>query len=143
MRYHPALWGGRLTVVEARAEVAGAPTRLSSGDVTDERIGAALRRHDISDFFRATRVSPWLNVGADGRRGTGDDIFGPTGETLAQLSNRVLPLGADVNGVRIVDDNARPPLYVKTPDYGRVSPAQHLATDGKRLGGFRRDEFVG
>lgn len=117
VRYQPSFWRGRLASVELCGEVAGAQTRLSSGDVTDERIGAAFRRRDISDFFRSTRVSPWINAGADGRFGTTDDVFSPTGETLAQMSNRVLPLGAVINGVRITDDNARAPLFPNTPGY--------------------------
>ncbi|HEX9001341.1 MAG TPA: TonB-dependent receptor [Blastocatellia bacterium] len=120
VRYSPAWFGGRLTSVEANGEFAGAQTRLSGGDVTDERIGASFRRRDISDFFRSTRVSPWINAGADGRLGTADDVFSPTGNTLAQLSDRVLPLGAIINGVRIVDDASRAPLYLKTHGYAAL-----------------------
>ena len=118
VHYQPGFWRGRLQSVELRGEVAGAQTRLSSGDLTDERIGAAFRRRDISDFFRSTRVSPWIGPGADGRLNTNDDVFSPTGETLTQLSDRVLPLGTVVNGVLIVDDNTRAPLFTKTPGFG-------------------------
>jgi len=120
VRYLPAWLRGRLTAVEVSGEFAGAQTRLSGGDITDERIGASFRRRDISDFFRSTRISLWLIAGADGRLGTADDVFSPTGETLAQLSDRVLPLGAIINGVRITDDNSRPPLYLKTHGYAAL-----------------------
>jgi outer membrane receptor protein involved in Fe transport len=48
-------------------------------------------------------------------------VFGPTGETLAQIQNRVLPIGATVNGVRIVDDNSRAPMYLSTAGWAVVS----------------------
>ncbi|MFN0085139.1 MAG: TonB-dependent receptor domain-containing protein [Blastocatellia bacterium] len=120
VRYLPAGLRGRLTMVEVSGELAGAQTRLSGGDLTDERIGASFRRRDISDFFRSARVSAWVIAGADGRLGTADDVFSPTGETLAQISDRALPVGAIVNGARITDDASRAPLFLKTPGYAAL-----------------------
>ena len=95
----------------------GRQPRLSGGDLTDERIGASRRRRDISDFFFSARIRPLLQAGSDGVAGTADDIFSPTGETLARILDRVLPLGASINGVTIVDDNSRAPLFVATPGF--------------------------
>ena len=98
---------------------AGAQTNLSGGDLTDERIGAARRRSDIADFFRGALIRPYCVPGGDGLLGTADDIFAPTSETLAQIRDRVLPIGATVNGVTIVDDGTRVPLYTRTPGFWR------------------------
>ena len=62
------------------------------------RIGAARRRSDITDFFQGSLVSPYVLPGADDRPGTADDMFAPTNETAAQIRDRVLPLGATING---------------------------------------------
>jgi hemoglobin/transferrin/lactoferrin receptor protein len=114
LRWHP---GGVLGWVEASARVSGSQRRLSGGDLTDERIGASRRRSDITSFFGSERVSPYIQVGADGRAGTADDVFGPTGETAAQIRDRVLPIGATINGVTVVDDATRVPLYTETPGF--------------------------
>jgi outer membrane receptor protein involved in Fe transport len=114
VRFQP---GGPVAWVEASADISGPQKRLSGGDLTDERIGAARRRQDITDFFNGTLISPFIHPGADDRQGTADDVFGPTGETVAQIRDRVLPIGATINGVRIVDDTSRAPLYLETPGF--------------------------
>jgi iron complex outermembrane receptor protein/hemoglobin/transferrin/lactoferrin receptor protein len=98
LRYHARWW------IETRVTMNGAQNRLSGGDLDDERIGASRRRRDIADFFSGSLIAPWVASG----------VFTPTGETLLAIQNRVLPLGATVNGVRIVDDNSRAPLYLRT-----------------------------
>jgi outer membrane receptor protein involved in Fe transport len=113
--------GNRVSWVEASTEISGAQRRLSGGDLTDERIGAGRRRADIADFFRGTLVSPFIGVGPDGRIGTLDDVFTPTDETLTEIQDRVLPIGAIVNGVRVVDDNSRAPLYLQTPAFASLN----------------------
>jgi hemoglobin/transferrin/lactoferrin receptor protein len=118
IRYRP---GGRVSWVEASAHVSGAQALLSGGDITDERIGAARRRSDIADFFNGGLIAPWVAEGSDGRRGTPDDVFSPTNETLAQIRDRVLPIGATINGVRVADDGTRVPLYVENAGFVSVN----------------------
>jgi outer membrane receptor protein involved in Fe transport len=78
---------------------AGRQRRLSGGDLDDERIGAARSRRDIADFFQGSRVAPFLD--AAGR-------FTPTGETLVQIQDRVLPR------TLAPTDTVRVPLYTHT-----------------------------
>ncbi len=40
-----------------------------------------------------------------------------TGETIAQVLNRVLPLGATINGVRVINNDTAVPLYTSYPGY--------------------------
>jgi outer membrane receptor protein involved in Fe transport len=44
----------------------------------------------------------------------------PTGETLAQVQDRLLPIGATINGVTVVDANSNVPLFTAVPGYGLV-----------------------
>jgi hemoglobin/transferrin/lactoferrin receptor protein len=100
--------------LELRSRFAGSQYRLSGGDIDDDRIGASRRRSDISTFFKGGYVSPYLLAGTDGILGTSDDIFSPTGETLKQIQDRVLPIGTTINGVTIANDSTRVPLYLGT-----------------------------
>lgn len=100
---HAALRYTRRGWVELATTLAGAQRRLSGGDLDDERIGASRRRRDIADFFNGARVQS--QVDAAGR-------FIPTGETLLQIQNRVLPN---------VDDATRVPLYTSTAGYATLS----------------------
>lgn len=123
LRYHP---GGVLGWLEASARFSGPQDRLSGGDLTDERIGASRRRSDITSFFGGGRISPYLLPGSDGRPGTADDVFGPTGETAARIRDRVLPVGATINGVTVVDDSTRVPLYTNAPGFVVINLAAGL-----------------
>ena len=110
VRYAPS---GRYWV-EVRGRFAGDQYRLNGGDIDDDRIGASRRRSDIATFFAGGYVSPYLAAGADGNPGTADDIFVPTGETLKQVQDRVLPIGAVINGAKVINDSTRVPLYLGT-----------------------------
>lgn len=88
--------GSRGWWLEAGFLAAGPQTRLSGGDRDDERIGASRSRNDIASFFNGARIAPYLDAQ---RR------FAPTGETLEQIQNRVLP------GIA---NNVRVPLYTST-----------------------------
>ncbi len=124
LRYQPTFWPrflqSRVAFVEASSDWVGAQERLSGGDITDERIGAAIRRSDIASFFHGSLIRPFLRAGADGALGTADDLFATTSETLLQIQNRVLPIGATINGVRITDSNSRAPVFVKTTGYATL-----------------------
>ncbi len=109
LRYVPA---GRRPWVEVAVAATGAQDRLSGGDIDDERIGASLRRSDIASFFRGSRVAAYIDPA------TG--VFRPTGETLLQIQDRVLPIGAVVSGVRITGDSSRAPLYLSTAGWATV-----------------------
>lgn len=109
LRYIPA---GRRLWVTASAGFAGAQRRLSGGDIDDERIGASRRRQDIADFLGGGRVRGFLS--ADGR-------FAPTGETLRQIQDRVLPLGAVIHGVAVAGDGTRVPMLAATHGWAVVN----------------------
>lgn len=118
IRFQP---GGRSNWIELSGNFSGPQERLSGGDITDERIGAARRRSDITDFFQGSLIRPFINAGTDGVFGTVDDLFTPTNETAAQIRDRVLPIGATINGVTITDDNSRAPLYTKTAGFASLN----------------------
>lgn len=101
LRYTPSR---RRAWFEVSLAAAGEQSRLSGGDIDDERIGGSYRRRDIADFFQGSLVSPYISNG----------VFGPTGETLTEIQNRVAPIGSVINGVRVVDDSSRVPLYLST-----------------------------
>ncbi|MDX2041680.1 MAG: TonB-dependent receptor [Acidobacteriota bacterium] len=117
VRFQPAgkLW------LELSGNFSGAQNRLSGGDLTDERIGAARRRRDINDFFQSALAQPFIQPGADGLSGTADDVLAATGETVAQIRNRVLPIGVTINGVTISDDNSRAPLYTSNAGFAALN----------------------
>ncbi|MDQ3129282.1 MAG: TonB-dependent receptor [Acidobacteriota bacterium] len=121
LRFQPGGNRLRLDWLELNIIFSQSQNRLSGGDTTDERIGAARRRRDIADFFQGSLVRPFINPGSDRIFGTADDLFTPTNEMIAQIRNRVLPVGANVNGVTVFDDNTRVPLYTKTGGYATIN----------------------
>ena len=75
---------------------AGSRPHLSSLDLGDRRTGAGRTRASIRAFFlNGARARGWVGAGPDGIAGTADDVLTGTGETLAQIQDRVL--GAGVN----------------------------------------------
>jgi outer membrane receptor protein involved in Fe transport len=114
--------GGRLSVVyapekrrlwlEGYVDAAGRQERLSSLALSDRRTGAARSRTNIANFFNNGAVARGLVAGG---------ILLPTGESLAQVQNRVL-------------GNAVPaPMFTAIPGYG-VAGVRVGAPLGSRTG---------
>src|SRR5262245_32025252 len=70
--------------------------KLSTLDLDDRRTGASRTRGAIANFFaRGARARGLIAPGADGRLATADDLLQATGETVAQVQNRVLGVGVN------------------------------------------------
>ncbi|MFN0123814.1 MAG: TonB-dependent receptor domain-containing protein [Blastocatellia bacterium] len=90
IRVRYATPGGRFWI-EPYLYAARRQTRLSTLDLEDRRTGATRTRASIQNFFRrGATVRGLVAAGLDGRFGTADDTLIATGETLAQVQNRVL-----------------------------------------------------
>lgn len=105
LRYEPL---GKRYWIEGYATLAARQNRLSTLDLGDRRTGAIRSRNNIRDFFRrGACVRGLVAPGPDGLCGTGDEtILLITGETLAQVQNRVL------------GSLERAPLFAYLPGYG-------------------------
>ena len=106
--------------LEAYSTLTGRQRRLSSLDLNDRRTGAARSRGAIQNFFRRGACVRGLTTPGGGGCNTAGGILIPTGETLAQVQNRLLPIGATINGVTVVDNNSNVPLFNAVPGYGLV-----------------------
>ena len=105
--------------IEAYTTLTGRQRRLSSLDLLDRRTGAARSRAAIQSFFRRGACVRGLTTPGSGGCNTAGGILIPTGETLAQVQNRLLPLGATINGVTVTD-NSNVPMFTAVPGYGLV-----------------------
>jgi outer membrane receptor protein involved in Fe transport len=115
LRYAPI---GRRFWVEAYATLADQQDRLSSLDLSDRRTGAPRSRTQIQNFFRrGACVNGVTTPGATGC-GSAGGILIATGETLAQVQDRLLTLGATINGVFIANPDTNVPLFNRLPGYG-------------------------
>jgi len=75
---------------------AGAQSRLSTLDLDDRRSGAGRSRTAIRNFFiNGATARGWVGSGSDGVVGTADDVLTLTGETVAQIQDRVLGVGVN------------------------------------------------
>jgi outer membrane receptor protein involved in Fe transport len=91
LRYEPA---SRHFWIEPYVYAAGRQDRLSTLDLGDRRTGATRSRSNIRSFFlNGATVRGLIGPGTDGKLGTTDDILLQTGETLAQVQDRVLGVG--------------------------------------------------
>jgi hemoglobin/transferrin/lactoferrin receptor protein len=87
--------------IEGYSTLTGQQRRLSSLDLLDRRTGAARSRPNIDAFFRRGACVRGLTTPGSSGCGSPGGILIPTGETVAQVQNRVLPLGSTINGVRV------------------------------------------
>ncbi|HEU4511427.1 MAG TPA: TonB-dependent receptor [Pyrinomonadaceae bacterium] len=106
--------------IEGYSTMAARQNRLSSLDIVDRRTGAARSRANIQNFFRRGACVRGLTTPGATGCGSAGGILIPTGETLAQVQNRLLPIGATINGVTVVDDDTLVPLFPYLPGYGLV-----------------------
>ena len=82
--------------VEPYLHAAWQQSHLSSLDLGDRRTGAGRTRATIQSFFRnGARARGWIGAGPDGAFGNADDVLLVTGETLAQIQDRVLGVGVN------------------------------------------------
>lgn len=109
LRYQPR--GSSRFYIEAYSTLAARQRRLSSLDLADRRTGAARTRTQIANFF---------NRGARVRGITQGGILLATGETVTQVQNRVLPIGATINGVTVTGNGTAVPLITALPGYGLI-----------------------
>ncbi|MEO8434432.1 MAG: TonB-dependent receptor [Pyrinomonadaceae bacterium] len=103
--------------LEAYSTLTGRQRRLSSLDLLDRRTGAARSRAAMQNFFRRGACVRGLTTPGPGGCNTAGGILIPTGETLTQVQNRLLPIGATINGVTVVDNNTNVPLFTALPGY--------------------------
>src|ERR671916_3370743 len=100
--------------------LAAGQTRLSSLNLPARRTGAPRSRAQIQNFFRRGACVRGVTTPGPTGCGSAGGILIPTGETLAQVQNRLLPIGATVNGVTVVNNDTAVPLFTYLPGYGLV-----------------------
>ena len=84
----------------------------------DRRTGAARSRTQIQNFFRrGACVRGITTPGATGC-GSAGGILISTGETQAQVQNRILPIGSTINGVFVANNDTLVPLFTQVESYG-------------------------
>lgn len=106
--------------IEGYSTIAARQNRLSSLDLLDRRTGASRSRTNIQDFFRRGACVRGLTTpGATGCDSAGGILI-PTGETQAQVQNRLLPIGATINGVFVANNDTPVPLYTSLAGYGLI-----------------------
>jgi outer membrane receptor protein involved in Fe transport len=118
LRYQPR--GSSRFYVEPYAILAGRQNRLSSLDLSDRRTGAARSRAQIQNFFRRGACVRGVTTPGPTGCGSAGGILIATGETLAQVQNRLLPIGSTINGVTVVNNDTAVPLFPYLPGYGLV-----------------------
>ena len=128
LRYTPQ---GRRWWVEPYGNIAAKQSHLSSLDLGDRRTGADRSRSSIQAFFRnGARYRGWTSPGPDGTFDTADDTLIATGETLAEIQNRVL--GPGVNSSSLFTEL---PGYVVFGVRGGLRVGKHeLLVDLENLG---------
>lgn len=103
--------------IEFSGNFAAEQDRLSSLDLADRRTGGARSRAQIQNFFRRGACIRGITTRVNGQCNVAGGILTATSETLAQVQNRVLPIGSTINGVLVVDNNTAVPLFTSIPGY--------------------------
>jgi hemoglobin/transferrin/lactoferrin receptor protein len=116
LRYQPR---SRL-YIEGYSTLAGRQNRLSTLDLADRRTGGGRSRTNIQNFFRRGACVRGLTTPGPAGCGSSGGILISTGETLLQVQNRVLPVGAIINGVRVVNNDTVVPTHPYLAGYGLV-----------------------
>jgi hemoglobin/transferrin/lactoferrin receptor protein len=103
--------------IEAYSTLAAKQDRLSSLDLSDRRTGAARSRAQIANFIRRGACIRGLTVNQNGTgcattAGNPTYILLATGETLAQVQDRLLPN---------IGDNVAVPMLTYLPGYGTLN----------------------
>ncbi|HXQ73732.1 MAG TPA: TonB-dependent receptor, partial [Pyrinomonadaceae bacterium] len=106
--------------IEGYSVMTGHQNRLSSLDLADRRTGGARSRANIQNFFRRGACVRGLTTPGATGCGSAGGILIPTGETLAQVQNRLLPIGATLNGVRVVNNDTLVPTHPHLAGYGLI-----------------------
>ena len=106
--------------IEAYSTMSGRQNRLSSLDLADRRTGGGRSRANIQNFFRHGACVRGLTTPGPTGCGSAEGLLIPTGETLAQVQNRLLPIGATINGVQIVNNDTVVPTHPYLAGYGLV-----------------------
>ncbi len=113
---------GKKYWIEGYTNLAGRQDRLSTLDISDRRTGAARSRTNIQNFFRRGACVRGLTTpGTNGQCGSAGGILIATGETQAQVQNRLLPIGATINGVLIANNDTAVPMFTAIPGYGLIN----------------------
>jgi hemoglobin/transferrin/lactoferrin receptor protein len=106
--------------IEGYSILAARQNRLSSLDLNDRRTGGARSRTNIQSFFRRGACLRGLTTPGPSGCGSPGGILIPTGETLTQVQNRLLPLGSTINGVFVANADTPVPTHPYLPGYGLV-----------------------
>ena len=106
--------------IEGYSILAARQNRLSTLDIADRRTGAARSRTNIQNFFRRGACVRGLTTPGPAGCGSPGGILIPTGETLAQVQNRLLPIGSTINGVFVAGADTPVPLFPYLPGYKLV-----------------------
>lgn len=139
IRYQPA---GKRYWIETYANFAGTQDRLSTLDLSDRRTGGARSRAQIQNFFRRGACVRGLTTAGTAGCGSAGGVLIATGETLAQVQNRLLPIGSTINGVLVVNNDTSVPLFTSIPGYAlfnvrggyRFGENQDVTVDFENIG---------
>jgi outer membrane receptor protein involved in Fe transport len=106
--------------IEGYSILTGRQNRLASLDLADRRTGGGRSRANIQNFFRRGACVRGLTTPGPTGCGSAGGILISTGETLAQVQNRLLPVGAIINGVPVVNNDTVVPTHPQLAGYGLV-----------------------